>query len=365
MIWYITKTGLEIFDLCRAYGLAALIDFATPEEMATVIIDGGTHYLVENEGRGLYKSSLIGNPGWQQIFADESSEIPWNKVFLTDKNNNTDKNNKWKKKRDLVEKILNEDVEKIISDFQNPAKVARILSTNGETLPGPLEPSAFKGLRGKTRGNYSEGQTKVDEHNWALACLGAVISGRYRLQRAQGNKFDYYVCFPMPQKIEFSNFRAIREATYSGGYKYLSVQNGAAHFSVCLAEMIRKSLASNRNFTDRFSGVLYFSMVQSGKQPKPASGGIISLYPLMELAYSGNPEVGDVFAVWDYLFRIGGKPGNEDVALALTDFITHPSIETYERHTRVFLRYSLNNRRLKREYYYSEKSLMEVIKYVK
>lgn len=358
MVCYVTKTGLEIFDLCRAYGLAALIDFATPEGMVTAIIDGGTHYVVENKSGRLNHSSLVENPGWQQIFADGSSEIPWNKVFLTYKNS-------WIKEKDRVKKTLNENAENIISEFQNPRQVAIISLSSDETLPGPLDPTAFKGLRGKTRGDYLEAQTKVDKYNWALACLGAVISGRYKVQRAQGNKFDYYVCFPVPQKIEFNNFRAIREATYSSVFKYLSVQNAAAHFSVCLAERIRELLASKSNFSDRFSGVLYFSMVQSGQQFKPASGGIISLYPLMELAYSENPEVGNVFAVWDYLFRIGGKPGIENIALTLTDLIMHPSIETYEKHVRIFLRYLLKNKKLKSEFFYSEKSLLEVIKYAK
>lgn len=359
MIYYITKTGLDIFDLCRAYGMAVLIDNCTPEEGPTVLIDAGSHYLIENKSHEASRAYPLKNNGWQTLLAEASDSGTWKKVFLTDKQN-------WQKKKVQVEKIFNENADDIIKKSKDVSLVVRISSSSGETLPGPLDPSAFKGLRGKTRGDYAEAQTKVDQLNWALACLGATISASYKVQKSPGNKFDYYVIFPVPQKVELSNFRNIKATIDTVRYRYISIQNAAAHFSVCIARKMKELLASKSQFSDRFSGVFYFSMVQTGRQFKPASGGSVSLNHLMELVYSGNPEVDSVFNVWNYLFQIGSKQGNEDLALAITDFIMHPTIETYERHVRIFLRYLLNkNKKLNKKNVYAQKSLMEVTKYVR
>ena len=357
MPYLITKTGLEIFDLCRAYGLAALLDTASPEEYFLVINDAGSHYLIDLPSTEISKDFLINNNAWHQFFESDSKERVWNNLFLTDKQN-------WSHKVAKVKKILSDNLDKIVEKFQNHGNLPEISTTKGETLSGSLDPSAFKGLRGKTSGDYSEAQTKVDGLNWALACLGGAIAGRYKILRAQGNKWNYYVTFPVPQKIEFNNFREIRERTYTIGLKYISGQHAAAHFSVCLAQKMRELAASKSQFSDRFSGVFYFSMVQSGQQFKPASGGNLSLYPLMELAYSENPNIEKVFEVWNYFFRKGSVKGCEDLGVAITDFIMHPTLESYERHIQIFLRYMLRGE-VKGINYYSEKSLREVINYVK
>ncbi|MGB4705075.1 MAG: hypothetical protein WBI18_08410 [Candidatus Saccharicenans sp.] len=359
MKFFINKSGLDIFDLCRAYGLAALLDNATPEGCIPVINDSGFSYLIDLPDEEIPNKFLLNNESWYQFFitdTNEAKEMAWNSLFLTDKQN-------WTKKVQRVKKILSENLDKIIKEFQKFDHLPEISSTRGETLSGPLDPSAFKGLRGKTRADYSEGQTKVDSYNWALACLGGAIAGRYKIQKAQGNKWNYYVTFPVPQRIEFNNFRDIKQKTYTIGLKYISCQNAAAHFSVCLAQKMRELAASKSKFSDRFSGVFYFSIVQSGQQFKPSSGGNLSLYPLMELAFSSNPDIDKVFEVWNYLFRKGSVQGCEDLGIAITDFIMHPSIETYEKHVRIFLRYMVR-REVKSINFYTEKSLREVINYV-
>ncbi|MBC7362798.1 MAG: hypothetical protein H5U06_11065 [Candidatus Aminicenantes bacterium] len=299
------------------------------------------------------KEFLEKNVGWDQLFESNN----WNKVFLTYKD-------KWPQQVERVKKILSEDLNKIERTFQRPDSLPEISTAKGETLSGPLDPSAFKGLRGKTRGDYSEGQTKVDSYNWALACLGGSIAGRYSVQRSQGNKCNYFVVFPVPQKIELSNFLEIRESVYAKGLSYLSVQNAAAHFAVLLSEKMMELFFSKSQFSDKFSGIFYFSLVQTGQQFKPSSGGNLSLYPLMELAFSKNPVVADVFKNWDYLFRKGSVKGCEDLGLAITNFIMHPTLESYETHARIFLRYIIEGE-VKGENYYSENSLKEVINYAK
>lgn len=353
MPYFITKTGLDIFDLCRAYGLAALIDTASPEGFNPVINDAGSLYLVELSTQDISKHRLLNNDVWYQFFEDDPKDRIWNRLFLTAKQN-------WPNKVAQVKKILSEDIEKIVKDFQNPVNPPTISSSKGETLSGPLDPSAFKGLRGKTRGDYSEGQTRVDSHNWALACLGGAIAGRYIWSRASGG---YFVIFPVPQKVELSNWREVNTWLKDKcRLNYIGIQNAAAHFAVIIAEKIREMVASRSQFTDRFSNLCFFSMAQSGQQFKPSAGGNLSLYPLMELAYSGSPSIAEVFKVWNSLFRKGCEQGFEDLGMAIVDFIMHPTLETYERHARIFLRYILRGK-IKSINYYTEKNIREVINY--
>lgn len=352
MLFYIPRTGLEIFDLCRAYGLAVLLDRAVPEEERPVITEAGYFYLIDTQAADLRPESLGKNAAWDQLFKLDT----WRSVFLTDKN-------KWPGKVEKVKKILTENLSTIANMFQKIDNSPGFSTSAGETLSGPLDPSAFKGLRGKTRGDYEERQTKVDSLHWALACLGGAIAGRYRVQRAQGNKWNYFVTFPVPQKIYFSNFQDIRDKTYTKGLNYLSVQNAAAHFAVLLANQMRELAASKSQFSDRFSGVYYFSLIQTGQQSKPSAGGNLSLYPLMELALSRKPGIAETFEVWEYLFRKGSVKGCEDLAITITDFIMHPSLESFERHTRTFLKYILKGE-VKGTNNYTEKSLKEVINYV-
>ncbi len=358
MHYYIHKTGLEIFDLCRAYGLATLLDFASPEESSTIIKDAGGFYLIEHDSTEVSQKRLLEHIGWYSLFEKSSNDRTWAGVFLTDKKN-------WPKKVDRVKDILTRNAEKIFIDFQNVSNFPQISSDKGETLPGPLDPSAFKGLKGRTRGDYSEGQTKVDSLNWALACLGGSISGRYKVQKAQGNKWEYFVIFPVPERIELRNFREIRESTYTKGLKYLSVQNAAAHFSVLLAEKMREMSASKSQFKDTFSGLFYFSIVQSGKQFKPSVGGNLSLYPLLEFAMSKGPAVTTVFEVWKSLFWKGSFDGCEDMGEAITEFIMHPTNESYENHVKILVRYIIDEKKKRGIKLYDGENLKEVMAYVK
>ncbi|MEO0294270.1 MAG: hypothetical protein ABIN61_08655 [candidate division WOR-3 bacterium] len=335
-----------------------LLDYASSEGEIPVINDAGSFYLIEHEATDVSAQRLLENTGWYSLFEESPDDRTWSRIFLTDKQN-------WSKKVKKVKDILSKDAEKIINDFQDPTNLPVISSDRGETLSGPLDPSAFKGLRGRTRGDYSEGQTKVDSHNWALACLGGAISGRYKIQKSQGNKWDYFVIFPVPQRIELNNFREIRNSIYTIGLKYFSIQNAAAHFSVVLAEKMRAMAASKSQFSDRFSGVFYFSIVQSGQQFKPATGGNLSIYPLMELALSGRPNISKVFEVWNYLFRKGSVQGCEDLAEAITEFIMNPSLETYEKHVKIFLKYISRPKEIKSANLYDYETLKEVVAYVR
>jgi hypothetical protein len=347
------KSGLEIFDVARAYGLAALLSYADEEQAAQPTIrDQGTAYLVELErGRPSVKHlTAEGNSGWLEAFNTGDFGDPlapqWNSLFVTD-------TAKFKeRKRQQVQRVLEERLSDLIGQAREPLLVA--IFDGGETLPGGLDPVAFKGLRGRTRGQYTEGQTKVDTLNWALGCLGAALAGRFIYQRTAGS----FVVYPVPELVKWWDFREIRDETYGKRLSYLSVQNAAAHYSVVLAEHLRRRAASAGKAGPRYSNLLYFSLFKTGNQWKPGGAGRLNLRPLLGLALERPHEAARVFEVWEYLFRRGSARGNEDLAQAITEFIMHPTLESYERHVRVFARYIAQG--TKAAFLYDEQALKEV-----
>lgn len=355
MRFWITKSGLEIFDVARAYGLAALLSYADEAQSASpVVSDAGAVYCVDLPGGKPSASRLksgANNSGWLEAFAIDDFRNPlspqWNSLFVTDTAEFK------KKKRKAARDLLKTRLDDLLGRAKQPGLVADFES--GETLPGGLDPVAFKGLRGRTRGQYTEGQTKVDQLNWALACLGGALAGRFLYQRGAG----YFVVYPVPESMDWTDFREVRKKTYGQRLSYLSVQNAAAHYSVVLAEHLRSRAASGLVSTTRYSNLLYFSLFKTGNQWKPGNAGRLNLQPLLDLALGRPHDAAGVFKVWQYLFRRGSKRGNEDLALAVTDLIMHPTLDSYERHVRVFTRHIAQG--AKTDFLYSEQSLKEVI----
>jgi hypothetical protein len=345
----VLKSGFEIFDTCRAYGLAQLLHCLTRGVVAPVIRDAGQAFVVELQPAAAF-SDLAKSEEWHAVLGQEA----WQQVFLTYKA-------RWTEQREKVRAVIEKKLQTILTDSRGGLSA----ELDGPcTLPGPLEPGAFKGLKGVTTTAYNEAATAVDEINWALACVGAVVAQRYRAQKVTGGKWEYYVTLPIPDLVRFSDFHAVRELVYGQGLAYRGLRNAVAHFSVLLAEAIRQRASGNPSLPLRFSGVLYFSLFPSRSQYKPAAGGVFQVGRLMDLALSGRPAVAEAFATWNYVFRRGSVQGGEDLAEAITEFVMAPSLESYYRHARVFLRYVTDRRKgVKQDNLYTEDALREVMNY--
>ncbi len=368
MQFWITKSGLEIFDVARAYGLAAMLSYADEDQSSSPeISDAGTAYRI-NFPNGRPSAARLNGPdnsGWLDAFAPGVFGDPrgpqWNNILLTTRERQQSKKSgkvsyPRKQKIEKVKAIL----ERVAVGFSQGSghEVLTPKIGTGELLPGPLDPSAFKGLKHTTRSDYDENETSVDDVNWALGCLGGALAGRFVYQRNAG----YFVLYPVPESVQWTDFREVRQETYGERLNSLSVQNAAAHYSVVLAEHLRQRAASGSPSTPRYSTILYFSLFKTLGQWKPGTAGRLSLQPLLEMAVRRPNEAEGVFNVWRYLFRRGSVQGNEDLALAITDLIMHPTLRTYERHVRVFARYIARGTRLENQY--SEQSLKEVMSLV-
>jgi hypothetical protein len=350
MEYLVVKSGLAILDVARAYGLAQLLQ---------VLAEGKASPRIKDQG-GVFALCLAAKPNhlalknsdvWRAVFADSN----WQRVFLTYKK-------EWSNQRDRVKRILEEQATALVTQAEKSG--LNIDFAGKFALPGPLDPVGFKGLKGLTAGSYSEGQTYLDDQNGALGCLGATIAQRYKIQKAIGNKWEYFVTVPVPEEVRFSDFHEIRQIVYDKGLSYNGVRNAAAHFSLLLANTIREKAQGNPSFPARFSSVLYFSLFQSGRQYKPSIGGAVNAGKLVEIALSQPKTSFELFKTWDYLFRRGSTRGGEDLAEAITDLVMAPSLETFYRHARLFNRYIIDSsKRVKADFLYDEAALKEVMTY--
>jgi hypothetical protein len=351
MPYYITKTGLDAFDTARAWGLGVVLNVITGDEVRITNMDWA--YIVEPVSAVPTVIRLSGNTAWASLFQEEN----WQRVFMTAKGG-------WSGKRDQARQIIEQQIGSLLTNLQNPANT--IALGTGESLPGGLDPTGFKGLRHATRAQYQEGQLNVLRDHWALACLGMATCGTYRYAKEAGQA-NWLVLLPVPQQVRFSYFRDVQDLFRLPGLKYHGVQNAAAHYAVQLAERLRRRAAAQGSLQDRYSAVLYFRLFVAGQQTKPAhkpaQGNQLRLEPLME-AIARDPHKTQSMLEWlHYCFRLGSTKGAEDLALAATELVMRWDLDAYERLVRILVRYQAQGR-IRRDNLPEARTLEEVTHHV-
>ncbi|GBC81075.1 hypothetical protein HRbin10_00180 [bacterium HR10] len=347
MQYYITKTGLDAFDTARAWGLGVVLNVITGDEVR--ITDAEWMYIVEPVSAVPKHIRLSGKTAWASLFQQEN----WQRVFMTAKGG-------WGKKRDQAKQIMEQQINSLLA---NLATLQAVALGSGESLPGGLDPTGFKGLRHTTRARYQEGQFNVPKDHWALASLGMATCGTYRYAKEAGQA-NWLVLLPVPQEVRFSYFRDVRDLFRLPGLKYHGVQNAAAHYAVQLAERLRRRAAAQGSLQDRYSAVLYFRLFGAGQQLKPAQGNQLRLEPLMG-AIARDPHTTQPMLEWlDYCFRLGSTKGAEDLALAATELVMRWDLDAYDRLVRIAVRYQAQGR-IRRENLPGSNTLKEVMHHVR
>jgi len=351
MRYWITKSGFAVLDVARAYGLATLLAYSDDDGRSSpVIIDCDAYYCIDFPYGKPSRNRLVNKAEWFSLFepSDAGEEGPqWNVLFLS--NRPTDRETK----RIHVREVLEERYDEIL---HNATHYGLMISDAhpSETLTGTLDPVGFKGLRGRTTGEYREDQMQIDEINWALGCLGGALVGRFIYQRNAG----YFVVYPCPEWVPYGDFWQIRRETSGRRYSYPSALAAAAHQALLLASKIRDRAASGLKSNPRFGSILYFAVYKTGNQWKPNQAGRMEISRLLDFALSKTHEAEAVFRTWDYVFRRGSVRGKEDFALALSEFIAAPTLEHFEKHVRLFARELAD--KVKGEVMYSEVAMREV-----
>ncbi|MDW8006912.1 MAG: hypothetical protein RMJ05_09345 [Thermomicrobium sp.] len=353
MQYVITKTGLDLFDTARAWGLAAFVSTLTQGPVR--LCDEVASFRVEPEDP-ISTPDVTGLLGLIPAENDGS----WSFVFTT-----LGANERSKKVRLLRETLttLATEPARVSQIFSGAGETLVFTGSGGESLPGALDPAGFKGVRQKTRARYGEDQLKVDLIQWAVACLGMALCGSYRRIQS-GGVSRTLVLLPVPLDVRVNQAAEISElARCARGSNYLSAAVMAAHAAVNLAERLRKRVAATGQLQDRFSEIIFFELFRTGNQPKPAQGNRVRLDRLLDIVRNSPDEAEAIFTWLDYCFRRGAVRGTEELALAATALVFHWDLESYERLVRSFVRLLATNE-IKNENRPPEKVVKEVTGYV-
>lgn len=327
MQYYVMKTGMEMFDVCHAYGLGLVLDALREEgEEVTIISDSGIYYSVEG--------AEITKPEIDKLEPYFSPDTSWNKVFLTlgqaprDKKVNTAKTI-----------LINKD--KINQILENRKKCVAVKdSSNKETLYQSMDLVGTKGYRVPVRNKaaYTEGSSmKVASEDWALAALGEAHFSIWKGGKALTS------IIPKPERVLIMHWKDVRNSVDKMRVNRTSISATLAHLAILLVKEVRERKKSGDPFMDVFSSLIYGAMTKTGNQWKPARGGMFPVDFLYDLIRSDSEISGDIFELWSHVFRIGNGKGREDLSFSLSEFIAYPTSESIEKYFKVHLRYLLQD----------------------
>lgn len=366
MHYYVMKTGLPMFDACRAYALGLIIERLARRADAVedvIIRDVGTLYLVDGPAKddlvavartGLFDDLLHLAGGWFGVLRTFKGE------------------NLKARKLSVVSDVLRGILE-LLTRHTQPEAVDLIASRGKgrETIPSPLDLAATQGSRGFSTTSYVEKPLCVLYLHWALGMLGGAHFVRWtRWGRSQDERNRHRIALlPTPAAVTFRGHSEIRAVADAGSYPCgVSVQTAAAHYAVLLTDALGKYWASQAESSDRYDSLIVQAMFQSGRGVTAAwkvdTGSIFPLEYPMRLLESNLIISDEVFDLWDRLFRWGSVRGNEMLAITLADFLSQPSLESFERHARIHLRMTVTDGSRRPFPPYQDNWMKEVLRYV-
>jgi len=376
--YYVMKTGMEMFDASRAYGLASIfyrLGLIKDTDKKTTIKDMGFYYEVDGPEIDEIPDNLNKEENWVSLF--DHTQPWWRHLYFRRIQTTKDKNTGEKK---VPEEIINfldgytaedEIKEKDFRESFVRSMIARKVLTEGLlntlnkysgfysieftdvkdlkkgywTLPQWIDVSASKGIREEVRmkTQYNEGTNiSVPLDDLALAQIGFAFSKRVS-GKPSGGKPSFTLTFmPNPKNIEIeSHYNIVNEL---GTKRLCNVSEGTAlsHYSVHLVDLIRGKITENERAPE-YSSLIFNALKPTAQQPKPSSGGLFPLDFLYDLMKSNLNISGEIFEMWDHVFRIGNVKGREDLSLSLSEFIAHPSADNLEKYLKIHLRYLLND----------------------
>ena len=343
---FVNKTGFEMFDCFRAYGLAFLIS-GLENYPVTYIRDNGPAYVIDVKGE------LPRYPNVEIFEKTESNS--WSMVFQTFKER---KDLKGKPPLEDVREIATQDYGKILSLHSRRDFVPEIGTKvkDGKTLYQTIDVSAAKGYREEKRITYHEGsQLQVDKFSWCIAAIGAAWFGVWP-RNLMRRDVSFLVCIaPNPEKVLLLTHRGIHE-NVEKQLCLISANTAIIHYSIKLVKIaIVKSDEVNYN------EVIFNVMQKTGQQPKPGGGGRYNLKFLIDLIKTNTG-----YEALDYIdkYLLPTNPNikgiKQDVALAISDFLLHHNLDNFKRFESLYIRGEL-----KKELYLWEKpQLEELLRYV-
>jgi hypothetical protein len=337
--FFVNKTGLDLFDAFRAYGLALAIKGFKSGDIK--IEDFGPAYIVQFEG------NLPSEPD-SQIFGGDA----WQKVFQTFRERKDAKGKHHPK--DIIRGVLVSDFVNILQVHQNPYFAPQIghRMRGGIPLYQTIDVAAAKGFREtKLCKTYHEGtQIQADKYSGAIAYLGAAHFGYWQ------KSADFIMSLvPNPSKVSVLSARQVQKDLANEKICNISSSVALAHYSVRLMILLQKRQVTGSEVV--YDSVLFNVMRQTRQQPKPAGGGRYELDFLRKVA-----QEREALTTMDKIFNMGFIGGiKQDMAMALADFVLDSSLENLQKYQNLHLRAYLNKEKIP---YWNDRTWGEVMKHV-
>jgi len=341
----INKTSFDMFDVFRAYGLAYLIS-GFEKNVETNIYDNGYAFTVEAHG------DLPTKPD-PKLFEEIGSA--WSIIFRTFKER---KDLKMPHPRRDAEEIVTQNYNHLLDLHKNHDFIPQIGKKvkDGRTLYQTLDVSAAKGYREEKRDVYHEGsQIEVDKYSWATAVIGAAWSSVWP-QNLMRRDATFLMCMvPNPKRVLLISHRDVQNRL-NKQLCVISANTALMHYSVKLVQLIRE-----KSDEIEYDDIIFNVMQKTGQQPKPGGGGKYSLSFLEKLVESSAGFY--VLERIDKYFlptspRVKGI--RQNVALALTDFLLHPTLENFRTFESLYIRGQID----KKFYPWEKEQLEEILHHV-
>jgi hypothetical protein len=335
MEYYVVKSGMQMYDLSRAYGLGLVLQ--TLSSSVVRVKDFGCYYFVDAQKE--YDLKKIKNLA---RLLPEESDKKWDYLLLTLK-----KEKRIRKIEKVKRLVIDEEIISTILNKFKSIKQPEFFDSErkgSETLYQSLDLSATKGFREKIKGVvYREGsQLYVPKEDFLLSAIGHLNFTIWKWEKKTGQLI--MVLFnPSPEGIQIGASPDARNITMRIEESLVAHRAGVFPTLSYTAVLLAKEISLQKERIVKFSNLIFGVMVGSGQQRKPYGGGV---YPLdfMYKIINSTEKSAEIFDQWIDIFRLTNLQKYEDLALHLSEFITYPSGDTLEKYLKTHLRTFLNKK---------------------
>jgi len=337
MEYYVVKSGMQMYDLSKAYGLGLILQKLSGSVVK--VKDFGYYYIVDAQTEcDLRKIDNLAS------LLPEENDKKWSYLLLTLKGKGRDNEIK-----ELKKLIKNKNtISTILDKFKNLRQPEFFNSKKeeNETLYQSLDLGATKGFREKIKGVvYHEGsQLYVPKEDFLLSVIGHLNFTIWKWKMEKKAEQLIMILFnPSSEGIRIGISPDARDIKKEIDDSLITHKAGIFTTLSYAAVLLAKEISLQKVRIVKFSNLIFGIMVGSGQQRKPYGGGV---YPLdfLHKIIDSTEKATEIFEQWINIFRLTNKPGYEDLALYLSEFITHPSEETLEKYLKAHLRIFLSRK---------------------
>jgi len=325
--YFVKKTGFDMFDVLRAYGLAHLLRAA--DAHGVTIQQTSYEYTISSQREPRAKID-------KQMREDLLKENRYYGILATQR--------KQEVRRGLLKDIRNSLTQELgdIFSWHTDKRNSPVLTTEKGsdivTIPQSMDVSASKGMRETKLGaGYNEGgQIGTDRVSWTVAAVGAAFY--QRRENTTDSSSQIALTFD-PIRVNLLHDQQIRKDLAQTGLCCLSTLTIICHWAVRLAYVLSTRKSSYGGFTASYDAVLFNSSQSVGrkhKQLKPSGGGRFGIEHLLSL--TNTPSGQQAIDKINRLFERSSSRETSGVAFALAEYIHTPSLANFSRYAELHLR---------------------------